>query len=543
MVLSGGAKWVTAVVTGMVMGVVLVPMMLFSDTECQAATIGGGTFDGSGVPEQYRGFVERAGGVCAEISPALIAAQIEAESGWQANATSPVGARGISQFMPATWASVGVDGDGDGRADVTNPADAIYSQGVYMCGLYRNVKAGVDAGEIRLGDKSLVELTLASYNAGFGSVKRAHGYPANRETNAYLERIGSFIKKYQKQLDAPQPGAAPEAGVSGVSGTDVVSTQTGGWDGRFGAPIVGALRVTSPFGMRVHPVTGRYLGHQGVDYASPAGQAQYATAPGVVSRVGPYSTCGNVVKIDHGEFRGHKWSTTHCHLSVVEVSVGARVRAGDEIGKTGATGRVTGPHVHYQIEQDGSPIDPAPFMAGAVANPTGSTPTGGSEGVECPQGGGSGPGSPVSVYIADPGVAGDIPRRAATQFGVPYVYGGGSLDGPSGSSLAGGPGFDCSGLVRFAVYQASDGKVELGRDTNAQYSQTKANTVTTDYNQLDAVAKPGDLIFWGTPTQVTHVAIYVGNHRMIHAPHRGEVVKEAAVYRGKFLAVTRLATQ
>ena len=92
------------------------------------------------VPAEYVADVQRAGSLCPEITPPLIAAQIQQESGWQTHAESTAAAKGISQFIDSTWASMGKDGDGDGVADVNNPHDAIYSQGLYMCDNVNNIK-------------------------------------------------------------------------------------------------------------------------------------------------------------------------------------------------------------------------------------------------------------------------------------------------------------------------------------------------------------------------------------------------------------------
>lgn len=147
------------------------------------------------VPAAYRDDVLRAGSICEGITPALIAAQIAAESNWNETAGSPAGAQGISQFMPATWnGGAGMDGDGDGKADITNPHDAIYSQGHYMCAKLKEVDALLSSQSVT-GNR--VELALAAYNAGTGAVKSAGGIPTNGETEKYVQKIMSTIPTYQ----------------------------------------------------------------------------------------------------------------------------------------------------------------------------------------------------------------------------------------------------------------------------------------------------------------------------------------------------------
>ena len=140
----------------------------------------------TGVPDEYLSDVQRAGSICAEVTPQIIAAQLDAESGWNPTATSPAGAQGIAQFMPGTWEAHGMDGDGDGKADVLNAHDAIWSQGNYMCRLVDEVKALKAGGKVS-GD--VTELALAAYNAGLGAVRDHGGIPPYQETQRYVERI------------------------------------------------------------------------------------------------------------------------------------------------------------------------------------------------------------------------------------------------------------------------------------------------------------------------------------------------------------------
>ncbi|WP_218055974.1 C40 family peptidase [Actinobaculum suis] len=155
----------------------------FGGSDDSATLLSGGV---SNVPAQYQEIVLRAGSICPEITPPIIAAQIEAESGWNPDATSPVGARGIAQFMPATWASSGMDGDGDGKADIDNPIDAIWSQGNLMCSHVSTISRVAQSGEVK-GD--IVDLALAAYNAGLGRIWSFGGVPPFAETQNYIKKI------------------------------------------------------------------------------------------------------------------------------------------------------------------------------------------------------------------------------------------------------------------------------------------------------------------------------------------------------------------
>ncbi|HET9654478.1 MAG TPA: NlpC/P60 family protein [Kineosporiaceae bacterium] len=257
------------------------------------------------VPATYRSWVLQAGSLCPAFPAAVIAAQIEAESGWNPKAVSPVGAQGLSQFMPGTWAAWGQDVNGDGTADPFDPADAIMAQGRYDCDLARQV------GGIK-GD--ITQLALAAYNAGPGAVLSAGGIPPYPETQAYVARITQLAAGY---------AALPAAG---------------------------------------------------------------------------------------------------------------------------------------------------PFADAEIA-------------------------------------------VAKNQLGIPYVWGGGSVAGPTGG------GFDCSGLVLFAVFQGSHGRVTLPRTADEQIKAVQQIPLTA--------LQPGDLVAFKYPGAATfhHIAIYLGQGMVIQAPQTGDVVK------------------
>ncbi|MEU1377965.1 NlpC/P60 family protein [Streptomyces triculaminicus] len=138
------------------------------------------------VPDTYKGLIEKAGNTCPEISPNLLAALLKTESEFNPKAGSPVGAQGIAQFMPSTWESSGVDGNGDGKRDVWDPEDAIPSAAKYLCGLAKDVK---DVP----GDKQ--SNMLAAYNAGSGAVLKYGGIPPYEETQGYVRSIVALAQK------------------------------------------------------------------------------------------------------------------------------------------------------------------------------------------------------------------------------------------------------------------------------------------------------------------------------------------------------------
>jgi len=119
-----------------------------------------------------------------------------------------------------------------------------------------------------------------------------------------------------------------------------------------------------------------------------------------------------------------------------------------------------------------------------------------------------------------------ILQNAEKYLGMAYQYGGGDQNGPSvgqNSNGSGQPGFDCSGLVQYAVYQASQHKVLLPRVATDQFHDARWQHIP--YSQL----QPGDLVFWpgadGTSSNPGHVGIYAGNQRFINAPQTGSLIR------------------
>lgn len=116
--------------------------------------------------------------------------------------------------------------------------------------------------------------------------------------------------------------------------------------------------MTSPFGMRLHPILKTYKMHTGIDYAAPNGTPIYSMADGKVI-VSEYSNgYGNYVVIDHG----NGLSTLYSHNSSNLVSVGEIVKSGQAVAKMGETGYATGPHVHFEVRVNGKPVNPAPYV-------------------------------------------------------------------------------------------------------------------------------------------------------------------------------------
>ncbi|MEP7255139.1 MAG: M23 family metallopeptidase [Ferruginibacter sp.] len=117
-------------------------------------------------------------------------------------------------------------------------------------------------------------------------------------------------------------------------------------------------RIASGFGMRIHPIYGIAKMHSGLDFTAPQGTPIYATGDGVITTAGPGTGTGNHVIINHG----YGYETEYMHMVRIKVRGGQRVKRGEVIGWVGNTGASTGPHCHYEVHINGSPVDPVYFF-------------------------------------------------------------------------------------------------------------------------------------------------------------------------------------
>jgi len=153
--------------------------------------------------------------------------------------------------------------------------------------------------------------------------------------------------------------------------------KAGGWYDSNGRSVIRSLmrtpvegaRISSPFGVRMHPVLGFMKMHNGTDFAAPVGTAIYAAGDGIVEFSGMKGPNGNFTKILHP----NGWETLYLHQSLIEPNViaGAHVSQSQKIGEVGATGvdsagrsTVTGPHLHYEVHINNTPVDPMSITVG-----------------------------------------------------------------------------------------------------------------------------------------------------------------------------------
>ncbi|CAL9453766.1 hypothetical protein SUDANB171_02481 [Streptomyces sp. enrichment culture] len=167
----------------------------------------GGKLAKNAVPAAYEDLVQEWGNLCDELSPALLAAQLNQESGWNPSAQSHAAAQGIAQFIPGTWAVHGIDANGDGVADVWDPEDAIPSAATYNCSL---------ASYVRDVPGDPVENMLAAYNAGPYAVIQYGGVPPYTETQNYVRIIRAAEESFAAPPEDQQRLAPSELAAGAV---------------------------------------------------------------------------------------------------------------------------------------------------------------------------------------------------------------------------------------------------------------------------------------------------------------------------------------
>jgi len=184
-----------------------------------------------------------------------------------------------------------------------------------------------------------------------------------REVRA-RDRFEIIVARRRAETGETELGGLMYAGL--VNGRSNVSLMRWGKEGAFywqngesarkgliRTPVNGA-RLSSGFGMRFHPILNYSRMHQGIDFAAPTGTPVVASAGGRVAQAGWGGGYGNLIVIDHG--KGMR--TRYAHLHRMNVKTGQQVSQGQVIGQVGSTGMSTGPHLHYEVWQNGRPVDP-----------------------------------------------------------------------------------------------------------------------------------------------------------------------------------------
>ena len=174
------------------------------------------------------------------------------------------------------------------------------------------------------------------------------------EKQQILNQVESKKDRWQEIEDQLEQDAAQIQSLLSSGGSS--SSSAPGGTGQLAWPATGPI--TSPFGWRVHPIFGDSRFHEGVDIGAPYGAAVYAADAGTVVFAGVMSGYGNVLVVDHGG----GLATAYAHLSAFQVSYGQSVARSQQIANVGCTGYCTGPHLHFEVRVNGSPVDPMPYL-------------------------------------------------------------------------------------------------------------------------------------------------------------------------------------
>ena len=172
-----------------------------------------------------------------------------------------------------------------------------------------------------------------------------------------LSQTGGFgiAEMFEQQLAEPglPVGAVPQAATPPGRARQSYERQSFAPGHGLAAPVAAAAG--SGFGRRVDPIEGDLRVHTGIDLRAAAGTPVRAAGPGVVTFAGQAGGYGNLVTLDHGG----GLETRYAHLADIGVKVGQRVDPGTQLATVGATGRATGPHLHFEVRRDGRAVDPA----------------------------------------------------------------------------------------------------------------------------------------------------------------------------------------
>ena len=209
----------------------------------------------------------------------------------------------------------------------------------------------VDLEKAALAKQAEIEQKKAERNVVLQKAQndRAVAMQAIEELNASSAQISAMLKERQAARAAAAAAAAQSAG-QGSSYTWVQGTGQLGW------PVSG--EITSPYGYRVHPIWGTTIYHSGIDIGVDEGTPVHAADSGVIVWSGWMGGYGYAVVIDHG----NGLSTLYGHNSELAVDEGQSVSKGQVVAYAGSTGNSAGPHVHFEVRENGDPVDPMGYL-------------------------------------------------------------------------------------------------------------------------------------------------------------------------------------
>ena len=237
---------------------------------------------------------------------------------------------------------------------------------------YEEYKAELEAKQATLRAEQ-VELQRQIDEATELITKLAEDIEGNAEELAKLQaaqdeaqkEIDQMVAELERQRAEEEERRRQEAAANNPSGGGSSSGGTVTGTGSFTWPCPSCTYITSRVGNRWHPVTGQWKYHSGLDIGAAYGATIVAADGGTVILAGVNSGYGNCVMIDHG----NGYITLYGHMSSISVSKGQSVSKGDTIGYVGSTGVSTGPHLHFEIRQGTTILDPENWFTGLTYAP------------------------------------------------------------------------------------------------------------------------------------------------------------------------------
>jgi len=196
-------------------------------------------------------------------------------------------------------------------------------------------------GEPELGIRRLAPGTVGWDVAELQFLLAWHGFPSGPFDGVFGSRLEAAVRRFQRFQDLPQIGAAGPLTTAAARSTPLPTSPL-----RLRRPV--AAPISGWFG----PRGGAF--HAGIDFLAPLGMPVAAAGRGRVTWAGPRGSFGNAVMVAHR--KGVR--TLYAHLSRIDVAVGDRVAAGEQVGLVGSTGRSTGPHLHFEVRLGGASVDP-----------------------------------------------------------------------------------------------------------------------------------------------------------------------------------------
>lgn len=247
--------------------------------------------------------------------------------------------------MPEIGAVQGVQDSSDETRRTVEKVSAVLPEATGLAFLEARQLAFVE-GLTRLADKRADDAANAIRNLGLDPVAVARISQSNTAMGGPFEAFKTgdedLDPRFERLALSLSRMAALERGLEGIP-----NVLPGRRD-----------MISSPFGYRRDPFTGRAAMHSGLDFRGPTGTPIRAAAKGKISFVGRKGGYGNVVEIRHG----NGVLTRYAHMSKFDARVGDRVDAGETIGRIGSTGRSTGPHLHFEVRINNRAVDPRPML-------------------------------------------------------------------------------------------------------------------------------------------------------------------------------------